>query len=282
MKLLLVSFLLVSSFQLIAGDKVGNGGDVVVCPQQKTLLLDIYQGRADWGMQNLQSSGERSQIIRDTLKDFHKIDTSTSRKILERAFQIEADISRLERLTESHSALVRFTSKTLVNISDEGVAEIPSDCKIIQAATQIQSPFPGEVKFTFQKEIWLSLESDVQASLILHEVIYELMITSGEESSRSTRYFNAALHAGELNSVKEYFDLSSLFEFKNLTIKADGKSHVFGFCSVKRERFKPGNSQQLEGTTITLGSKNVVTRKENFQDAINYFWKKIVKEGLCN
>lgn len=282
MKILLVTVLMVLNVPLFAGDKVGNGGDVIVCPNEKTLLLDIYQGNADWGMETMLRSGNRPEIIKGTLKEFVKTDVFTANKILERALKIETEISRLEETDGTLSSLVRLTSKTLINISDEGVAEISPDCKILQAATQIQSPFPGEVKFSFQKDIWFSLERDVQASLILHEVIYELMISSGEHFSRSTRYFNAALHAGELNSVKRYFELSALFEFRNLAIEADGRSHVFGACSVRRERFKPGNSNQLEGTTITIGSKNIVTKKENFQDAIHYFWKRIVTEGLCD
>lgn len=279
MKSFIFFVMLTASFSLIAGDKVGNGGDVIVCPDQKTVILDLYQGKVDWDFEMVERTGSRAEIIHETMKEFSDVDPFIADKILRRAMEINNELGI------KGSKLVKLTKNALVNISDEGVAELPVGCKIVQAATQIQTPFPGEVKFTFQKDLWDSLEADVQASLILHEVIYEHMISVGETASRSTRYLNAALHSGHINSVKNYLDISSFFSFKNLEIDTDGKLRQFGkknSCSIRRSRFKPGNSDLREGTTIIVNSKNVQTKAEDFQNALHIFWKKFASMGECD
>lgn len=285
MKKLLFFLPLTFSLLATAGDKVGNGGDVIVCPDNKTILLDIYQGSEDWGFSALPRKGMRSEIITDTLKSFSRVDPYIFRKILKRALELDKELFLLEQNTGYRSSILKLTKNELVNISDEGVAELPTHCKIVQAATQIQRPFPGEVKFTFQESIWLNLETDVQASLILHEVIYEHMIGTGEFSSRSTRYFTAALHSGYLDTVKNYFDVSSFFSFRNLDIAADGIVRYFGTkknCELRRQKFKPGNSDLREGTTIIVGSRNIVTKEEDFSEALELFWRNYVAAGECD
>jgi hypothetical protein len=285
MKYLFLSVLLVSSLPLWAGDKVGNGGDVIVCPDQRTIILDIFQGKQDWGFEEIPRGGTRTQIITDTLNKFMMTDPLISQKLLSRAMELEKELAQLEQSEEYKSKLVKLTKNELVNISDEGVAELPPGCQIVQAATQIQMPFPGEVKFTFQKKTWQSLDTDVQASLILHEVIYEHMIFVGEYYSRSARYMNAALHAGNLDTVRGYFDVSSLFVWTNLNIvESDKIARFFGAsnkCKIVYRR-ESRNDNQMAMLTITIGRKTVVGRMESFRDGMNNFWQKYVQAGACD
>ncbi len=268
----------------IGGDRVGNGGDVLVCPGQKTELLDIFQGQTDWGFSPLNTAGTRDEIIREVLKDFIKVDPKIGNALKERALEIEKEISLLEKDPSYKSKLVKITKNELLNISDEGVAELPPGCKLVQAATQLTNPFPKEVKFTFQGQVLESLDVPVQSSLILHEVIYEHMLRSGEYSSRSTRYLNAALHAGQLATVKDYFEVSSLFEFRNIDIKLDGPVRMFGAskkCSVTREtKTISDNIQQI--TTVIVNRRNVIMNETSFDQAMNTFWKKYVSNGMCD
>ena len=285
MKTLFTGVLCVFSLSLFAGDKIGNGGDVIVCPGQKTLLLDIYQGSEDWGLDSVERQGTRSEIIIETISKFKGVDSFIASKLLTRALQLDQEITAKEKNEKYFSKLVKLTKNKLINISDEGVAEMPDGCEIVQAATQIQSPFPGEVKFTFQRALWNSLESDVQASLILHEVIYEHLISVGEEFSRSTRYFNAALHADYLNSVKAYFEMSELFYFKNLAIGDDGKPRTFGEkknCSIRRGRNPQANNESFVATTITVGQINVVSRNKEFLESMSLFMRKYVSNNACD
>lgn len=267
------------------GDKVGNGGDVIVCPGSRTELLDLFQGSHDWGFAPQIVSGSRKDTIRHILKDLKQIDPLVAKTLEDRAIEIDREISHIEKAKSTRSKLVKLTANSLVNISDEGVAELPENCEIIQAATQIQKPFPGEVKFTFQKKIWEGLDADVQASLILHEVIYEHMINAGEFSSRSTRYLNAALHAGAINSLEEYFEISSLFGFRNLAIIEDGPVRRFGAtgnCKVVRKWADQSEGYTKGGTTVIVNGRNVINSSPDFNQALDMFWKKYVRNGVCD
>lgn len=285
MKSIFLTAVLFLSIPAWAGDKVGNGGDVIVCPDQRTILLDIFQGKEDWGFETIERSGTRAQIIADTLMKFQTTDPVIAQRFLARAQEIENEISMLEQNEQHKSKLVKLTKNELVNISDEGVAELPPGCEMVQAATQVQAPFPGEVKFTFQKATWLSLDPDVQASLILHEVIYEHMISVFEYSSRSTRYLNASLHAGNLDTVRGYFDVSSLFVWRNLDIVEDRmKGRTFGVtkkCVIYHSRQNVSDNQMLV-TTINIGRRNVATKTENFREAMDTFHRRYVQAGACD
>lgn len=266
-----------------AGDRIGNGGDVIVCPDRSTEVLDLYQGREDWSFEPVVHEGTRAEVITKTLSKFSLVDSYLAAKLSRRALEIEKELTVLEA-GGNNSKLVKLTKNGLVNISDEGVAELPDDCEIVQAATQNQNPFPGESKFTFQKKTWLSLSPAVQASLILHEVVYEHMISVGEFPSRSTRYFNAALHAGQLDTVKGYFDISSLFGFKNLAIREDATLRRFGakgLCTIKQQWSTVGDYPR-GGTTIMVGRRNVLTHEEYFVKAVTLFWERYATHGACD
>lgn len=285
MKKLFVFILLASSSLVVAGDRIGNGGDVIVCPDQKTILLDLFQGSDDWGFGPLPRQGKRDEIIAETLSEFSIVDPVIAGKFLRRAIQINDELTKLETGELARSDLVKLTKNELVNIPDEGVAELPLGCKIVQAAIQNQSTLPGEVKFTFQRDTWLSMESDTQASLILHEVIYEHMIYSGELASRSTRYLNASLHAGVLNSVLNYFKISTLFSFRNMDIVEDGPVRFFGakkLCSVRRKWFDHSSDFPRGGTTIMVGRRNITTSHANYFEAMQILWNRHVSKGACD
>ena len=284
MKKLIGLMALTTSLLVHAGDRVGNGGDVIVCPSSRTVVLDIFQGNLDWGFEPIVREGKRPEIIAETLKSFTAVDPVIAAKLLARALEMEKEISQMEKSPLRRSKLVKFTTNDLINISDEGVGELPRGCEIIQAATQNSRPFPGEVKFTFQRDIWDSLDTDVQTSLILHEVVYEHMIAMGELASRSTRYFNAALHSNHLQSVKNYFEVGSLFNYKNLQIVVDGKYRIFGekgLCKIKMN-LPTHDESAREGLTIVVNRQNIVTLEPNFQGAMNLFLEKYASQGACD
>lgn len=289
MKKFLTVFLMMNSLVAFGhggggGDKVGNGGDVIVCPDRNVELLDLFQGTVDWGFSPLAIKGQRKDIIQSLLKDLQQIDPYVGNILLKRAMELENELSAAGS-GKSKSRLLKLTENELVNISDEGVAELPKGCKILQAATQIQRPFPGEVKFTFQKKIWNDLDAFAQSSLILHEVVYEHMIKVGENSSRSARYFNAALNAGAFTSVKKYFEISGLFDFRNLDIQDDARTRFFGLkrlCNIKRDYVRMTEASNFGGTTIHVGRWPVLSNVEDHDTAMITFWKKYARNGVCD
>ena len=282
MKKYLTVIVLLTSLNTWA-DRVGNGGDVIVCPGARTEVLDIYQGRTDWGFNPILMGTSREEIISNLLKPLIAVDAKIGTAIAKRANELNRELYTIEEHEDYKSKLVRLTKNELVNIPDEGVAELPEGCKIVQAATQVQNSFPNEVKFTFQKGIWDSMDTDAQTSLILHEVIYEHMIKNGEYSSRSTRYFNAALHAGSLSSVKDYFNVSSLFGFRNLEIVVDAPERSFGAsknCSIQQKWSQVSEMNGLV-TIVRVNRRNVLQGEISLDQALNTLWKKYVEKGLC-
>ncbi len=283
MKTYLTALVLFTSLNTWA-DRVGNGGDVIVCPGARTEVLDIYQGRTDWGFNPLSVGSTREQIISELLKPVIAVDAKIGSAIAKRAEEISRELYTIEEHADYKSKIVKLTKNELVNIPDEGVAELPEGCKIVQAATQVQNAFPNEVKFTFQQGIWESMDAEAQTSLILHEVIYEHMIKNGEYSSRSTRYLNAALHAGALGTVKEYFNISSLFGFRNLEIVVDAPERYFGMakkCSIQQKWAQVGENNGLV-TIVRVNRRNVVQGETGLDQALNILWKKYVDRGICD
>ena len=266
------------------GDGIGNGGDIIKCPQKPDEVLDLFQGRLSWGFGPILRDGSRVEIITKTFSKFSSVDSTVARKILARSLEMEKELATLERDAAKTSKLVKFTKNDLVNVPDEGIAELPPECEMIQAATQNQRPFPGEVKFTFHRPTWENLTTFAQASLIVHEAVYEHMISVKELPSRSTRYFTAALFAGGVDTVKGYIDMSSLFEFRNLDIREGEAIRKFGakgICTVKRFKFEAPNFRE-RGTTIAVGNQFAARSEEFFDEAMNVFWQKYATRGDCD
>jgi hypothetical protein len=237
----------------------------------------------DWGFDYKFNSLGRRELLHEAMENLLLVDSVIGKKLLNRSLEIEKEITLLELNPKHKSLIVRLTKNKLINIADEGVSELPAECELIQAATQIQIPFPGELKFTFQKNVWDQLDPLAQSSLILHEVVYEHMISIGEASSRSTRYFNAALHGGELNNVQGYFYISSLFNFKNLNIEPNTE-RFFGpkkSCLLSIRRFRSESGIMEDGATVIVNGKNRVTNEVDLLKALRIL-DVSAQRGFCD
>ncbi len=203
----------------LAADRLGNGGDGVVCHGSdgqivSVELLDIYEARTrSMTLDPAIPSTSRREHIAYVLDRLTRYDLYRGQKYQKRAIQILKDIEALEADPSAASELVRFTSDRLVDIPDTGMATYPEGCQIDQMIVRADELFPGDKRFTIRKSLWTNLNSFNQAASILHEAIYEDFSADGFTSATS-RYFNAAIHGAAFQERKDYFALTATLKIR--------------------------------------------------------------------
>lgn len=165
---------------LKAGDSVGNGGNVLVCPQISTYsLLDFYEARSLRNIEITQGSSlwTLNQNIEHILK---RLSTKLPLKA--------------ERYKKQYSQFFKdaqfLQNASLGTIDDSDQVFIPQDCYIEQVAIRLHQRLPGEALYLIQGDLWSQLSTQDQAGLILHEFIYA---DTKHPTSKRARYFNSIL-----------------------------------------------------------------------------------------
>jgi hypothetical protein len=203
------------------GDVGGNGGDLVVC--------DLPGGQ---GSYELLDYFEAAQQKPAALFELGSADWDAVRKV-------EHAISRLRPLDPVRAARYEATAKHflslvdwitsgpgLEHIPDLGKVAIPSHCKVKQVAIRRTKTFHPSIKpYLIDERLWLKLDEDHRAGLILHELVWGEMFDLGQTNSLNARKFNALLSSAAFDSmpISEYEALTkSLFqEFHRPAFRAD-------------------------------------------------------------
>lgn len=183
MRYLYSLLVLLSSVQLQAQNKVGNGGDVVSCSRSNQ-LLDFYESSM-----NLESKDKNHISILE--KEFKKLEVASPRLAAQylrrlKEIQSEIDFKKDVKLTDVKDSLHLFEPLT-------------SDCKIYQIAIRRPSVAEGEKRFIIRKDLWDKLSPTHRAGLLSHEIIYEHFSRLGESDSRKVRKFNSYLFTKALD-----------------------------------------------------------------------------------
>jgi hypothetical protein len=176
-KIFFVLILIISS-PLKANNKVGNGGDAVVCSGGKSSLLDFYEANINTPENTLAPK----EIAAKVIAEFKTKAPTLAAQYEKRLNEIEAEIEFLE------------TSK-LVDVKDSEHLFVPTDknCKLKQLALRKILVSSGEKRFLVDSKIWRELDNTHKAGLLMHEIIYEHFSKLGEENSVKARKFNAFL-----------------------------------------------------------------------------------------
>lgn len=190
----LLAILAVQTVQ--AGDKILNGGNVIVCGNSVE-LLDYYEARLTGKKlqydPNLNSYTEKLNQLFDRWK-----------KVAPKRMALYAGW-----LNEFESESGIYLGIQIPDIPDTGSVVIPSECKMTPVAFQRRDEdiFPGEKRYMINKDLWDRMNEDQKAGLVLHELIYREAIKSAHPTSLPTRYFNSFL-ATEVNPENEkYFSV---------------------------------------------------------------------------
>ncbi len=112
----------------------------------------------------------------------------------------------------------------------------------------------------------------------------QLLILSGELVSRSTRYFNAALHSGQLDTVKGYLGVSALFNFKSINLELNSLRFIGARkeSSVKRRKLKSGNGDLEERRSVFINGRNLIIDEPDFIPALRGGSKELLKGSFLD
>lgn len=189
----------------VAGNSVGNGGDVVYCPHNRTAeLLDHYEGRVFWGI--TPDLGDAQLSVED------KLGIVLDRVRIYDPFHAEKWEDEIKFFW---SNVIFLPGVDLVDISDSEHVAIPAGCRISQIAIQKRPTFPRDKYYTVSKNLWDMLSSDGKAGLVLHEVLFKEALSNYHKDSRRTRYLNANISSNLIQDAANYRSLmeASLFDY---------------------------------------------------------------------
>ncbi len=241
--ILFFSFLIGNSFAH-AGDKIGNGGDVVVCRDDKGTitsieLLDFYEARE----------------YRHILKDLGDATWSVEQKIqyvMNRLSRLDPE--RADRYSKECSSFlddsVFLPGKELPDLNDSHHLGFPKGCKVEQIVIATEQRFPEEEfwfpqgkKYVINPDLWSNplFGTDDKAALILHEVIYaEARNQFHHTNSIQVRYFNSYVTSNVIESftLPQYIEIlkrSGINQFQYLGIDLRVNDRMEFFPSGKIE-----------------------------------------------
>ncbi len=194
--------LIVSSYDSYAGDKILNGGNVIVCKDtagQTTSveLLDYYELKLkNQSLQFNNSLSDYKEVLLERFKDWEQIAPKRIEQYTQwlHLFEEEAGI---------------YPNVVIPDILDTGSIVIPRGCELTPAAFQRRDEdiFPGEKRYVINKDLWDLMSPMQKAGLVLHELIYREAIKSRHETSLPTRIFNGYLASEKVPTTEVYFEL---------------------------------------------------------------------------
>ena len=233
-----------------AGIEKGNGGDVVVCQGKSPQLLDYFEAESRWKLTLKSGIGsnewERATSLIDRLVGVNPRRAKVYKQWLA---ELRAD-----------SDFVRGIE--LIDIPDSGDGFIPAGCSIRQVAVQRSARFPGEKRYTFNRDLFDLMSVDDRAGLFLHELILrEASEHRGQENSINTRYLNSQISSGLVSrmSPMEYAALILLTGMK--VIDVNQYSQDISSCDpeiLKRSRSLPLSCGKDPSYQDLMGSVRLV------------------------
>jgi hypothetical protein len=183
--------------KLQAGDKILNGGNVIVCGNSIE-LLDYYEARL---------SGKQLQFDSGLNTYSEKLN-----QLFDRWKNVAPKRMALysEWLTGFESEAGIYSGIKIPDILDTGSIAIPSGCVMTPVAFQRRDEdiFPGEKRYVINKDLWDQMNQDQKAGLVLHELIYREAIKNAHSTSLPTRYFNSFLATEVKPDAEKYFSVA--------------------------------------------------------------------------
>ncbi len=181
------TFLLKAQDKLSNGNGVGNGGDAVVC-RERVEILDFVESRLM----------KRYSIISDSKKltfmELAKERVSKLRGLDTRLFEQYTKV-----LSTIADKLVFIENAQFRDVPDSFEIAIPAGCKLEQLA--IQQEIDNKTMIHISKKLWEKMDDVNRAGLILHEIIYEHLLTTGEVNSIKVRKLNSLIFSGDIDKL---------------------------------------------------------------------------------
>jgi hypothetical protein len=78
---------------------------------------------------------------------------------------------------------------------------LPKNCELKQIAIQIRNPDLFDKRYVINQDLWNSLDTDNQAALVLHEIIYRMAIEQGASDSVGARLINSLIFSDTVSNL---------------------------------------------------------------------------------
>lgn len=194
-------FLLVSTTQIsdlcFAGERVGNGADVVVCenePANRLRLLDLYE--------------------RDVLFRFKPLllDSGSSDPVSLAKHVLQKQLGSLDpyRLSLYSAWIESFFLEALdsdqaqlTDIEDSGILIVPRGCFVTQLVIQREPIFGDDPRYLVNDQLFKDLTLEHQAAVLVHEAVYREVIPNSPTSSVNVRGFIALIFSVRLSDMTQ-------------------------------------------------------------------------------
>lgn len=211
MKRVLIILFLICYGTSFAGYETGNGGDVLVClpdtPEAKEYeTLDLFEGR----------------YMRGITHNLLDLNLGVHEKILWVFTNLRrVDPDRADRYNDYYKSFYKeskfMSNITLEDIPDSSHIVIPKGCQIEQAVIQIKPKYEEDYRYYFDNDLWVKLDNDHKAALILHELVYrEAINIYHQKHSKDVRYYVSMITSKKFPEVdlETYLNKLRLVGFK--------------------------------------------------------------------
>lgn len=162
----------------------GNGGDVVVCPDDftfQTKLLDIYE-------EQVFNPGFEFDLGPDSLSFSEKINFNLAK--LQRLSPYR--FHRYQKDLEEFFDRVFWVEKqAITEIPDSLHVVLPENCELKQIALQLKKDNIHGKRYLIVKSLWDELPQEEKIALLFHEVIYREAVELGHRNSVEVRKLTA-------------------------------------------------------------------------------------------
>ena len=182
----------------LATNKIGNGGNAVVCGDLKTSeatakLLDFYEGDFVPPLPAGKSEFEIAKVV------FEKLQTA--------APALASQYSR--RLEELKSEIDYKSGVILTDTKDSDHLFKPEEagCDVVQTAIRRNGETAGQKRFLFRKDVWEKMKASDRAGLLAHEILYEHFSKLGLSTSTKARQVNLYLFREEKIEASAFWKL---------------------------------------------------------------------------
>lgn len=189
-----IGFICVGFSLVASGNRIGNGGNVVVC-KDSIQILDFYEASVTPKFPGGSSQLDYKAIAQDVFKRLKPISKKLSTQYLERLEFITKEIDFKDGVV-------------LTDVKDSLHSFKPADssCEVHQIAIRKDDVLANEKRFLIDKKLWNRLDSKNKSALIVHEIIYEHLNKLGEMTSVKARKLVVYLYDDQINS-KEFWSL---------------------------------------------------------------------------
>lgn len=173
---------------------IGNGGDVVVCPNEpRVSLLDFVESR----VLRKKSIRLAEPLGKTYLDKLAALITKVQGRFPLLAEELRTEIANFEDKS------VREYGIELEDINDSYHKLRLPGCHVEQIANQSKPLFDDDPWFLIDAHLWDQLSEFDRAGLIVHEVLYRMGLRYGLEHSIGIRYLVALLFHEEIDGVSD-------------------------------------------------------------------------------